>query len=664
MKSIMRKISLILFFCLIAFVAKSQEKDPVLLTIEGKDVLLSEFNAIFKKNNTSNDKITEEAVNEYLDLYVKFKLKVTEAEKLGYDTTKSFVKELEGYRKQLIQPYLSDREVTEGLIKEAYERMKTDVKASHMLFNVGPDASPKDTLIAYNKALKARNRVMKGESFEKVAQELSQDPSVKNNKGDLGYFTALYMVYPFESAAFNLKVGELSKPVRTRFGYHIIKVTDKRPARGTIKVAHIMIQCPKDADETKLKEKEQKVNEIFEKLKQDQSQFKSLAKQYSDDKASGSRGGELAPFGTGKMVPEFEEAAFALKADGNISAPIRTDYGFHIIRRLEMIELDTYENLYNSVKSKVSRDSRSNKSKEVVIDKVKSENNFKEMTAEKRDFYKVVKLEDWEKGEWKVDNAKSLNQVMFGFYAPDGEKLEYTQEQFADYLSKNQPKGKMNKKINVVEEVNKLYNRVVEEKALQFKEQRLPKTNLEYRLLLQEYRDGILLFNLTDEKVWSKAIKDSTGLHTFYESNKNNYMWGERADVTIYKCSDDAVAASVEKILKKKTKKGYTNEDVLKMINTESQLALTIEEGKFEKGQNEFVDKAEWTKGTSSKVSSEKNVNIVVINDILTPEPKQLNEVKGLVTSDYQSHLEKEWVKELKNKYKVTINNEVVKLVK
>ncbi|MCB9335136.1 MAG: peptidyl-prolyl cis-trans isomerase [Flavobacteriales bacterium] len=662
----MKKISLILFIGILSISVKAQEKDPVLLTINKKEVLLSEFNAIFNKNNTNEGNATEKAVNEYLDLYIKFKLKVTEAEELGYDTTKAFLGELEGYRKQLIQPYLSDREVTENLIKEAYERMKMDVKASHILFMVGPDASPKDTLAAYNKAMKARARIMKGESFDKVAKEVSEDPSAKSNAGDLGYFSALHMVYPFESAAYNLKVGELSMPVRTRFGYHILKVTDKRPARGTMRAAHIMIACKKDADSLTLAQKEQKVKEIYEKLKNDPSQFKDLAKQHSDDKQSGSRGGELAPFGTGKMVPEFEEAAFALKTDGEISAPIRSDFGFHIIQRLELTELDSYENLYNSLKSRVSRDSRANKSKEVVINRIKAENNFKENLAERNDFYKAINPKEWTEGSWSVDRVKSLNKVMFGFYANDGEKLEYTQQEFAERMAMKQPKGKLNANFNLDEEINKEYNNAVEEKALEFKELRLPKTNMEYKLLLQEYRDGILLFDLTDEKVWSKAIKDTTGLQNFYETNKNNYMWNERVDVTIYKCNNETVASQVEKILKKKAKKGYTNDDILKMVNTDSQLALNIEEGKFEKGQNELVDACNWEKGTTQKVNDKagKTVNWVIVNEVLKPEAKKLNEVRGTVTSDYQNFLEKEWVNELKNKYEVVVNKEVLKLVK
>jgi len=253
---------------------------------------------------------------------------------------------------------------------------------------------------------------------------------------------------------------------------------------------------------------------------------------------------------------------------------------------------------------------------------------------------------------------------MFGFYAEDGDKVEFTQTDFAQYIEANKPRLNPKKEVSVIEEVNKMYNRVLEEKAFKFKEDRLPKTNLEYKLLLQEYRDGILLFDLTDKKVWSKAIKDTTGLQEFYEGNKSNYMWNERADVTIYKCADVTIATQLEKVLKKKAKKGYTNDDIIKMINTDSQLALSIEDGKFEKAQNEAVDKATWTKGSQSKTTSDKNVTIVVVNDIIQPEPKQLNEVRGLVTSDYQNFLEQKWVKELKAKYKVTVNKEVLKLVK
>lgn len=660
----MKKIGLVTLLLSAVLVSKAQQTDPVLLKIDNKAVTLSEFDAIFKKNNTKETVITEESVNEYLDLYIKFKLKVREAENLGLDTSASFKSELEGYRKQLIQPYLTDREVSEALIEEAYERMKYDVNASHILINVDENALPKDTLIAYNQILKIRDRILKGEDFGTVAVETSNDPSSKTNKGNLGYFNALHMVYPFESAAYNLKVGDISMPVRTRFGYHIIKLNDKRTARGTIKVAHIMIQGSKDLDEETLKNKKQKIDEIYAKLLTDKTQFGELAQQFSDDKGSAARNGELPPFGTGKMVPEFEEAAYALKNDGDISEPIQTSYGWHIVKRLELTPLDSYENMYNTIKSKVSRDSRSNKTQEAVINKIKAENAFKEYIAKRDEFYKLVNADEFAKGEWTADKAKKLNKVMFGFYAKDGQKLEYTQTDFAKLIEENKPKAKPNTEVNVVAEINRLYKSVLEEKALAFKEERLPKTNIEYKLLYQEYRDGILLFNLTDQKVWSKAIADTAGLEEFFKTNQSKYMWNKRAEATVYKCSDEATATQVEKVLNKKSKTPITNDELLKMFNKESQLTLTINEGKFEKGENASVDANEWIKGKLYKVKSAKGVDLVRITNVLEAEPKKLNEVKGLVTSDYQNFLEKEWVAELKAKYKVEVDKEVLKQVK
>lgn len=672
----MKKLVSVLLLSTIALTINAQEKDPTLLTIGGKDVKLSEFNAIFNKNKTDKA-VTEASINEYLDLYIKFKLKVREAEELGYDTLPKFINELKGYRKQLAEPYLTDKEVTEGLIKEAYERMKQDVRASHILVRIDEDADPSDTLKAYNKINTYRKRVVKGEKFDKVLAEAISKTSIEkaskelaywdSKKGniidgqDLGYFSALHMVYPFETAAYTTEVGKVSQPIRTKFGYHIVYVTDKRAARGTIKTAHIMIKTdtksPKSAETQK-----KKAEEIYEKLKAGED-FADLAAQYSDDKNTARRGGELPEFNAGKMVPEYEEAAFALKNDGDYSAPIQSQYGWHIIKRLNLREIEPFDVIYNTLKAKITRDSRSNKSKASLMAKIKAENNFKENIKERNDFYKLITADQFKKGEWTADKAKKYNKVMFGFYAPDGEKKEYTQTDFAMFLEKQRVKDQ-NKSINIKAVINRIYAKEVDKAALKFKDDRLPKTNKEFALLMQEYRDGILLFDLTDEKVWSKAVKDSAGLENFYQANKTNYMWDKRVDATIYTCSDEAVAKKLEKILKKKAKKGYTNGQIMEMLNQESQLALQIEEGKFSKNDNENVDKAIWEDNKQSKITTDKSVVFVVVNKVLAPEPKALTDIKGLITSDYQNHLEMEWVKELKGKYKVEVDKEVLKLVK
>ena len=355
--------------------SKAQSKDPVLMTVAGEDVTKSEFEKVFKKNNKSAGAVDQKALSDYLELYINYKLKVKEASELGLDTAATFVSELNGYRKQLSQPYLIDKEVSDKLMHEAYDRMQKDVRASHILIKCGPDELPKDTLEAYNKAMKARERVMKGEDFGKVAKEVSEDPSAKDNMGDLGFFTAMQMVYPFESAAFNSKIGDVSMPVRTKFGYHIIKKTDERKDPGEVFSAHIMVRAGKGTTPDDSAKAVQKINEINGKLKAG-GNFEELAKQYSDDQGSAKNGGVLPSFKTGRMVPEFESAAFALKNKGDISEPIKTQYGWHIIKLINRKEIGTYEEMQSELKASIGKDSRSEVSKSSMVNKIKKEYKF------------------------------------------------------------------------------------------------------------------------------------------------------------------------------------------------------------------------------------------------------------------------------------------------
>ncbi len=656
----MKKIVLTLIAIISFGIGFSQEKDPVLLEIGNEKIHLSEFEAIYNKNN-DNPSYSEKDLRDYLDLFIKFKLKVHEAKELGLDTLPQLKKELAGYRKQLAQPYLNDKEVTDNLIKEAYERMKYEVRASHILIKVQPNALPKDTLAAYKKIMAARKRIIKGEPFEKVAQEVSEDEYVKQTGGDLGYFSALYMVYPFENAAYNTKVGEVSMPVRTQFGYHLVKVTDKRPSRGKIKVAHIMVRTKKDATEEELKRAEEKIKELYEKAKNGED-FAELAKKYSDDKGSAFRGGELPVFGSGRMVESFEEAAFALKNNGDISEPVKTPYGWHIIKRIEKYDLAPYDEMYNEIKSKVERDSRSNKSRAIFINKLKKEYNFKENKAALKPFFKLISADELFSGKWNPDEAKSLNKFMFGLYASDGQKAEYTQQDFARYIAKHQHPHKQNKG-SVQKELTNLYNKFVEEKVLAFEDSRLEKKYPKFRLLMQEYQDGILLFDLTDKKVWSKAVKDTAGLRQFYMEHRENYKWPQRVDATLYKCKDEKTAKTLAKLLKKAVKKNRSEKEVLDKINENSTLNVQEEKGIFAKQDNPVIDLAEWKDNNIQIVESDNQYYVVKINKVIPPTYKTIDEARGIITSDYQNYLEEEWVKELKQKYPVKLHEDVLQSI-
>jgi peptidyl-prolyl cis-trans isomerase SurA len=632
--------------------------DPVLMTVAGKNITKSEFEAIYHKNNTKNAASDAKSLEDYLQLFINFKLKVKEAEELGLDTVSAFKNELEGYRKQLAAPYLTDNEVNDKLLKEAYDRMKKDVRASHILIKCDAGAFPKDTLAAYNKAIAARNRILKGEDFAKVAKEVSEDPSAKDNGGDLGYFTSMQMVYPFESAAFNAELNKVTMPIRTRFGYHIILKSEERANQGQITVAHVMVKTPqKDAalKDTSKVDPKAKIDELYAKIKAG-ADFAEMAKQYSDDKGSAKKGGELPMFGTGRMVIEFEKAAFALQKDGDISAPIQTQYGWHIIKRLSKKELGSFDELKPELKGKIGKDSRSQNGRESMIAKIKKEYNFKENLKLRDEFVKVMDTTYFE-AKWKSSAAaKLIKEGMFSLA-----DKSYSQKDFAVYLENHQSKRA---KTDFTMLVNDMYKEFVNESCLAYEESKLATKYPEFKALLQEYRDGILLFDLTDKNVWSKAVKDTTGLKAFYEENKSKYMWETRAEATVYKCANDKVAADVRKMLKDKEKKKYTNDDILKAINKDSQLNLNIESGKYSKGDNELVDKIEWKKGLSANTNIDKQIIFIDFENILPPTNKSIAEAKGLITADYQNFLEKQWINTLRSKYQFAVNKEVLATVK
>lgn len=637
-------------------VSKACAQDPVLMIIAGKPIYKSEFQSIYSKNNSKDAAAEGKTVNDYVQLFVNFKLKVKEAEVMGLDTLSQFKSEFEGYKKQLAQPYLTDNEVNDQLLKEAYERMKVDVRASHLLINCGTNVLPKDSLAAYNKALMARNKILKGEDFGKLSRQISDDPSAKENGGDLGYFTAMQMVYPFENVAYATKVGEVSMPVRTRFGYHLIKVFERRPNQGQLLAAHIMIRyTPEMKKEDSLNAKI-KIDEIYTKLKNGDD-FAQLASQFSDDKGSKTKGGELPLFGTGRMVLEFEKPAFELAKNGDYSVPVLTQYGWHIIKRLEKKNLGTFEELKPELKAKVTKDTRSQKSKESLIVKIKKEYDFKENLKSRDEFFTALDSSYFE-GKWDATKASKLNKELFSI----GDK-KYTQTDFKKYLESHQSKRPKTTFTSIVIDMYKLYT---DEVVMAYKESKLESTQPEFKNILAEYRDGILLFDLTDKKVWSKAIKDTVGLKEFYEKNKSKYMWNERLDAAVYTCAIPEIAKQVHKelALRKKNKSKKTDDDLLKEINKDSQLNLKIEKSKFNKGENEAVDKTKWVLGIGADMEMNKQTVFVVVNKVISPEPKSLSESKGLVTADYQTELEKYWVEELRKKYTVTVNNDVLQTIK
>lgn len=628
--------------------AQVDESDAVLFTLDGEQVYVSDFLYVYNKNNNNDkDKFSKESLEDYLKLYVNFRLKVHEAEELGMDTISSLNAELKTYRDQLAKSYLYDRKVNEQLLKEAYERMQIEVNASHILIKIDEPGLPSDTLKAYKEALSLRNRLLKGEEFHELASKYSADKSAETNGGNIGWFTALQTVYPFETAAYNTPIGELSMPVRTRFGYHIVWPLERRPAQGEITVSHIMLRLPPNPNDQQLKFSLDKANQIYSEAIADSADWEELVKKYSEDKTTRMKGGMLPPFSTGRMVQSFESAAFALENDGDISKPVQTEYGFHIIKRISKKPAPSYEEVEAELKRRVERDSRSEVAKLTLLNQIKADYGFKDNSKNKDAVYKAV--EDLlPRGKVFVTDKSKFSKVLFTL---DGK--DYTQKDFIEYLEKNTQKKRADAPIKIF---NDYYDKYVETSLLAYEETQLEGKYPEFRMLMREYRDGILLFELTDEKVWTKAVQDTSGLKSFYETVKDKYMWDERANVLIYTITDPSLVKKARKLAAKKDP-----ETVKAKLNKNNEGTVIVQKLKFAKGDDARVDRMAWKPGLGENIENANgSTSFVRIVDIMQPTPKSLSEARGFIVSDYQEYLEKQWIQELREKYTVQVNEDVL----
>lgn len=634
--------------------AQISNDNRILFTVGNDPVTVSEFEYVYNKNNINNQAdYSQKSLADYLSLYENFRLKVKEAEAMKLDTITSLKNELEGYRKQLAKSYLTDREISDKLIEEAYERSKKEINASHILVRCDENANPADTLAAYKKVMALRARILKGEAFEKVAKEGSEDPSAKTNEGNIGWFTVFGTIYPFETAAYNAKPGEVSMPVRTEFGYHLLKVNQVRDARGQVHVAHLLLRFPEGAIKAQRDSVKRKIDSLYTLIVTGKISFEEAVRNNSDDKATRVKDGELQWFGSGapvRMVPEFEDAAFELAKDGDISEPVMTQFGWHIIKRLERKGMQPFNEVKADMKKRVERDSRSQVAKTILINRIKRDNSFTEFPNVKSDFTVQVDSAIF-KGNWKATDALlESKKVLFTLAGK-----EYAQGDFASYIEKN-AKRRADKSKDAL--LNEYYESYVNARLLEYEESMLETKKPEFKALMKEYHDGILLFELMDRMVWTKAVKDTTGLEEYRKKNESKYMWGNRADVVIFNTNDEKLAASAAKL----AAKGKSAEEIKAKLNKEgSRSKVSTIEGKYEKGQYEVVDKIEWKVGvTPVEKLNDSSFRFVWVKQLVGPEPKNLKEAKGYIVSDYQEYLEKTWLADLRNKYPIKVDEKVL----
>lgn len=648
----------LLLSAILSAAALTQSKAQTIFTYGGTPVSESEFLKVYKKNNTTQSvDYSDKALRDYIDLYSLFRMKVQEANKMQLDTTGSVALELDNYRKQLARTYLTDDQVTAKLVEEAYNRSKEEIHVAHIVLMAPPQG---DTVAVYRKIDSIYNVIVNNKGdFAALAREYSEDKGSKKNGGDVNFITALQTVYPFENVVYATPVGKVSKPFRTQFGYHIVKVIEKRPARGEIKVAQILLFTPKSAGEAGVAAARLKMDSVVAQLKKGAS-FESLVKKYSEDKYTVDKNGELPPFATGKMVPAFDQAAFALKNPGDISKPIETDYGIHLIKLLEKYPPLPFDSVKKELKARVDKDSRAQTARDHYFEKVKQSNGFKENPQAFESLVLQLKnIPDTGKkaGMFTPEMFKNNTATLFTLGGKN-----YVQSDFVSFAQAS-TRGKLSgSKEGIFRELYNMYQgKVVND----FQEHKLVDENPEFKSLMQEYRDGIMLFELMDRNVWGKASKDSAGLQAFYESQKNKYMWEPGFKGSIYTFSDEAAMKEGVKLL---AKKDMTNEEIVKTLNNEKHAnTISIQTGHYEFNKFTDIPQSKIVAGKATEaVKKEDKYVVIKADEVFTaPVAKTFMEARGYIISGYQDSLEKNWNAALRAKYPVKINEEVLqKIVK
>ncbi|MDG2193522.1 MAG: peptidylprolyl isomerase [Polaribacter sp.] len=483
-----------IFFFAFSMAICSQKNTDVLFEVEGTPVFVSEFKKVYEKNIELVADERQKELKNYLELYINYKLKLKQAYHLKLDTIKAYKREVETYKTQLISSYLQDTSFLATQVKEAYFRTKHQIRARHILIKLNANASPQDTLKAYQKIIKARNEIISGKPFARVASIISDDRSAKNNGGDLGYFTAFKMVYSFENKVYQTKIGEISMPFRTRFGYHIAKVIDLKVSKGELEVAHILIA------DTTVKGK-YKIDSIYDRL-QKGDHFNALAKLYSNDRESAKKGGRLPKFGIGMMVKPFEEAAFSIPKEAALSKPFKTRYGWHLIKLLKRHPVKPFSELKAQLAHKIKNSDRARLSDLAVLNRLKSE-------------YKIV-VNKPSKAVFLTLNRAAVSRESLQNILLTIQHKKIKQVQFFDYIKNRKKKS-----------IELLFNDFVDQEVVAYFKESLIHTNPVYAAALKEYEEGLLLFELMQQKIWNKSMNDSLGLKAFFVKNKTRYSFND-----------------------------------------------------------------------------------------------------------------------------------------
>lgn len=650
----MRFVKLLVFiFTLSLYNLNGQNSDPVLFTVADNPIHVSEFNYIYNKNNGKKADYSKASVEEYLDLYVKFKLKVQKAKELKLDTIKALQDELAGYRQQLANSYLVDKEVNQKLVNEAFERKQKDIRVAHILVSLSQRANEGQIAAAREKARKIKEKLDQGADFNMMSKTMSNDKNTSDNNGELGWLSAVLPsgFYDLESAMFNTPVGKYSDPIRSSLGFHVLKVLDSRTARGEREVAHILVR-------DKLKGKpvanaKARIDSLHQLITSGKATFDQLVAKNSDDANTSKKKGYLGNFGISQFELAFEDKAFALANDGDISTPVKTSIGWHIIKRISKKDYSDATKMKAEIQNLLKKNDRTENARLALIENIKRSAEFKEYPIALNAFSQSLD-ESFYSYKWQVPNG--VENTIFSL----GDK-NITTKDFADYCKKNtRTRLRFDKNKPLMASVKEMYSTFTDQKAIQYEEANLENRYPEFKSLMREYEEGILLFEATKINVWDKASQDTEGLNAFFERKKNNYAWKPRGVVDVYtlKSADDKLVKQVTKLL------GSKDVQMLDQLMTSKNL-LSVDQVTQEVGAKEFMG-MDWKVGSISEAKIDKKNNETVIRritEILPAAQKTMDDARGYIIADYQDELEAAWIKDLKKQYPVDIKKKVLKSI-
>ena len=640
-------------FCLVfSFLDAAGQSDAPLFYIENTPVHISEFKYIYEKNNRDNADYSKESLEEYLDLYINFKLKVQKARELGYHDSESYKEELAGYRSQLADSYVIDREVLEKQADQIYERSQWDVELQHILISLERKSNPTNVARARDKAWEAFTAIKDGLSFEDAVKEFSEDKNSVSEGGRIGFINAPLPdgYVALEHEAYRLNVGEISEPVRSDLGFHILKIGSKRPARGQMEAQHILIRNSRNG--IRLADAKPRASRIYNQINSGDISFEEAVRKYSEDRETKTKGGNLGVFGIGQYEQSFEEGAFALSKDGEISPPVATSIGWHIVKRVRKITPQSNELILERIKALPKQGERFELARNQVVDKLKVEGNYSEDRS---------LLEKFTEG---------LDDIFFSYSwqpSAQGEGVLFTFDtdsyRLADFAAyaKSNTRVRMRAKgtQNIEQTVEELFSMYVNEKAIAYAEKSLEDRYPEFSNLMREYREGILLFDITKEIIWDKAARDTAGVANYYNQHSDKYIWKDRAQVTSYtlrSINPELVADVIN------SARNYNPSQLANKFNHDNELVVYKEE--LLESDNKSLIGISLNQGTITAPDFKKNLKVTTfkkIENLIPAGPKTLQEARGYVISDYQDYLDQEWIAQLKKEYKIKIQKKALK---